>query len=100
MFEAYILQYRYTFSGLKFEGSFWDELMTDRMKRLTRLQLYQIKPTERPPGAFADGTFRHLKHAFEKPSTWKYYDEKIPEWYEAWKKRASKRRDMDDSDTE
>ncbi|MCJ1381787.1 hypothetical protein MMC17_004898 [Xylographa soralifera] len=94
IYEACTLRYRYTHSG--FETNFWNECMSDRMNRLTRLQLYQMKPANRPPGAFNNPDFRSHEGAFEKPWDWKYYDDKIPEWYEAWKKEDSKTPDTDD----
>ncbi|MCJ1392446.1 hypothetical protein MMC18_005313 [Xylographa bjoerkii] len=83
IFEACTMRYRYTHSG--FNESFWNDFVSDRMDRLTRLQLYLMEPKHRPLHAFDDPDFGVHEGSFAKPPDWKYYDDKIPEWYEVWK---------------
>ena len=94
IYGACTLRYKYTHSG--FERNFWDEFVRDRMNRLTRLQLYQMKPEDRPPGAFDRRDFSVHEDAFEKPRNWKYYDDKVPEWYVVWKKEEAIQRGIND----
>ena len=74
----------------------WKNNLYERLIYLTVAAVMDMDPTARPPNF--EETFARVEHApfiltqmqvllrdFQKPGGWKYYDEEVPGWYEAWK---------------
>ena len=61
------LRYKYTHSGV--DGNFWNDVMSDRKYRFTRLQFYQMKQEDRSKDVF-DNLDLIDSDIFLQPQNW------------------------------
>jgi len=74
---------------------FWNEVC-EKCDSLVKLELLKIQKANRPQfPEFRDsepGAYFHLDEDYvDRPSTWTYWDDEIPRWYEAWVKKDKSR---------
>lgn len=99
LFEAEVLRHRYLYCTTS-----WMEFLGKRVDKLTVLELYKLSPALRPAHfqgplhATDEGErfalYRQMGN-FSKPDSWTYWDNEIPQWYEAWRQsEAQSKKDV------
>lgn len=86
-FEAWVLKYRYMASTIGGDD-FWHGFLTAKLDELTREELEKWNDEEksvimRETNLPKCGVYAY-NSLFEKPSTWTFYDDMIPQWREEW----------------
>lgn len=78
--ESPALRYEYCTASRK-----WDNYLGPRLQCWAWLELYKMEPGSRPSRFnFSSATpLSSDLHAFEKPRSWDYANDQIPEWYKA-----------------
>jgi hypothetical protein len=85
--ESCVLKYKYT-SSWSDERDLWWNFIKNKLDDLTRDELNKLMEEEKP--AFWTQPVPPDKHLYlynskiEKPSTWTYYDDLVPEWRYEW----------------
>jgi hypothetical protein len=93
VFSACVLRYEYTYSDA---DEFWLYHIGSRLDSLTKVEIMKLPPDDRP-AAFrppqGDVIYHLHNHDINKPSTWVYYDDYIPQWYKYWEDHIKKTRE-------
>ncbi|KAL8716933.1 MAG: hypothetical protein Q9181_008377, partial [Wetmoreana brouardii] len=96
--KSEVLRYQYTYGKAldKASESGWDHLVDNRTGRPTLLALRQLHPSNRPTDyddipTDAKRVNERTLTRFSKPESWRYWDNELPKWYQAWELRQQQR---------
>ena len=82
-YSAAVLKHRYTTACYS-----WRQWLDQFMHDKTLEELHRLSPTDRPRQfelIVSNPRLRQLTMTFDKPVSWRYYDDEVPGLYEQWK---------------